>query len=249
LSGISTLNTPPKNSHAASQPAITAVNVWEYVNHTNMCRDRTAVKINACTRRRLPVSGSAMKPIWAKSIWHSTPGSPSATRTVLALTRKPHRSTANRCKVRYGTTHPERASSSSTFTTESPSLTTQVRICSSRPASTSHAAPCPAGRDGRTAVTTAATSSSSTAARAACRDKPAAWAACTYRRAVLRSTPARSATFRRPTPASQPRSTSRTSTTPTSLNPTAADLHVFEHDVAIQRANEGPHQQARRVVP
>ena len=68
LSGIRILNTPPKNAHAASQPAITATRVWEYVNHTNMCRERTAVKINACTRRRLPVSASRMNPIWAKSI-------------------------------------------------------------------------------------------------------------------------------------------------------------------------------------
>lgn len=34
-----TLNTPPKNSHAASQPSITAARVWENVNHTNMCRE------------------------------------------------------------------------------------------------------------------------------------------------------------------------------------------------------------------
>ena len=57
------MNTPPKNSHAASQPAIIATNVWEYVNHTNMCRDTTAVKISACTRRFFPVSGSVMNPI------------------------------------------------------------------------------------------------------------------------------------------------------------------------------------------
>jgi hypothetical protein len=29
LSGITTLNTPPKNRHAASQPSITAASVWE----------------------------------------------------------------------------------------------------------------------------------------------------------------------------------------------------------------------------
>ncbi|MDV6286761.1 hypothetical protein [Rhodococcus jostii] len=53
-----TLKTPPKKVHAASQPAITAARVCEYVNHTNMCREYTAVKINACTLRRRPVSGS-----------------------------------------------------------------------------------------------------------------------------------------------------------------------------------------------
>lgn len=68
-----------------------------------MCREYTAVKIRACTFRPRPVSGSVMVPINAKSIWHSTPGSPSATRTVEAFTRYPHRSVAKRCNVRYGT--------------------------------------------------------------------------------------------------------------------------------------------------
>ena len=63
LSGIRTLNTPSKNDHAASHPAITSVKVCEYDRCTNMCRDSTAVKINACTFRRRPVSVSVMKPI------------------------------------------------------------------------------------------------------------------------------------------------------------------------------------------
>ena len=54
LSGIRTLKTPPKNRHAASQPSMSASSVWENVNHTNMCREYTAVKINACTTRRRP---------------------------------------------------------------------------------------------------------------------------------------------------------------------------------------------------
>ena len=68
LSGISTLNTPPKNRHAASQPAMIASSVWENVNHTNMCREYTAVKISACTTRRRPESVSKIIPIRAKSI-------------------------------------------------------------------------------------------------------------------------------------------------------------------------------------
>jgi hypothetical protein len=87
LSGIRTLNTPPKNPQAASQPSMTAVNVWENVNHTNMCREYTAVKINACTTRRRPVTLSNSMPIRAKSIWRSTPGSPSTTGTVPARRR------------------------------------------------------------------------------------------------------------------------------------------------------------------
>ncbi|CAB4595691.1 unannotated protein [freshwater metagenome] len=47
LSGIRTLNTPPKNRHAASHPAITVSVVCVNDNHTNMCRENTAVKINA----------------------------------------------------------------------------------------------------------------------------------------------------------------------------------------------------------
>lgn len=47
LSGINTLNTPSKNCHAASHPAITAPVVCVNDNHTNMCRENTAVKINA----------------------------------------------------------------------------------------------------------------------------------------------------------------------------------------------------------
>jgi hypothetical protein len=31
LSGMATLNTPPKNTHAASNPAITSDNVWPWV--------------------------------------------------------------------------------------------------------------------------------------------------------------------------------------------------------------------------
>jgi hypothetical protein len=34
-------------ARAAAQPSMSASNVWENVNHTNMCREYTAVKINA----------------------------------------------------------------------------------------------------------------------------------------------------------------------------------------------------------
>ncbi len=56
LSGIITANTPPKNAHAASHPAITSSNVSRWHSHTNMCRENTAVKINARTRRRRPAA-------------------------------------------------------------------------------------------------------------------------------------------------------------------------------------------------
>jgi len=48
---------------------------------------------------------------------------------------------------------------------------------------------------------------------------------------------------RSPTPSNQPRRTSRTTTTSTSLNTTAVDLHVDEHDVRSKHASRGlnPH--------
>jgi hypothetical protein len=39
LSGTSTWNTPPKNTQAASHPAVTAARVWVNDSHTNMCRE------------------------------------------------------------------------------------------------------------------------------------------------------------------------------------------------------------------
>ena len=47
LSGINTRNTPSKNRHAASHPAITVSVVCVNDNQTNMCLENTAVKINA----------------------------------------------------------------------------------------------------------------------------------------------------------------------------------------------------------
>src|SRR3954468_353001 len=47
LSGTNTLNTPSKNRHAASHPAITVSVVCVNDNHTNMCRETTTVKISA----------------------------------------------------------------------------------------------------------------------------------------------------------------------------------------------------------
>ena len=58
LSGINVANTPPKNAHAASHPAITASVVCRCVSHTKQCRLKHAVKINACTTRLRPVAGS-----------------------------------------------------------------------------------------------------------------------------------------------------------------------------------------------
>ena len=99
------------------------------------------MKISACTP---PPAGARVDqhPQVPKSIWHSTPGSPSATRTVAAVRPKPHRSTQNRCKVRYGTTTPRRSSSTAFFTTAGPSFT-RATICSRQAASRSHACPCP----------------------------------------------------------------------------------------------------------
>ncbi len=46
---------PPKNTQAASQPAITAAVVCENVRYTKQYRDSTAVNTSACSfRRRSP---------------------------------------------------------------------------------------------------------------------------------------------------------------------------------------------------
>jgi hypothetical protein len=39
LPGTRTWNTPPKNAHAASDPARNAARVWVNDSHTNMCRE------------------------------------------------------------------------------------------------------------------------------------------------------------------------------------------------------------------
>jgi hypothetical protein len=70
----------------------------------------------------------------------------------------------------------------------------------------SYACPCPDLRAGRTAATTAPSSSSLNCPSPPSRTSPAATAASTYRRAVLRSTPARSPAVRSPCPPSQQRS-------------------------------------------
>ncbi len=57
LSATSTLNMPPKNAHAASQPAITAAVVCENVKNTKQYRDSTAVNTSACSFRRRSPSG------------------------------------------------------------------------------------------------------------------------------------------------------------------------------------------------
>jgi hypothetical protein len=40
-----------------------AASVWLKDSQTNMCREYTAVKISACTLRRLPVTGSCSMPM------------------------------------------------------------------------------------------------------------------------------------------------------------------------------------------
>ncbi|HEX8769459.1 MAG TPA: hypothetical protein VF711_01680 [Acidimicrobiales bacterium] len=51
--------------------------------------------MSAHTTRRLPVSGSAMKPMRPKSTCSSDPGSPSATLTVVDRTERRTPSTSN----------------------------------------------------------------------------------------------------------------------------------------------------------
>jgi len=83
LSGITTENTPPKNAHACSKPAISSSVVSPWVGQTNRCRENTATSTSARTSRRRPACGSGISPSLPKSACSSRPGSPSATGTVL----------------------------------------------------------------------------------------------------------------------------------------------------------------------
>src|SRR5262249_55928784 len=78
--------------------------------------------------------------------------------------------------------------------------------------------PGPPGRAGRPPGAPWPTSSSASCPAPPSRSSPAATAASTYRRAVLRATPACSAPLRSPIPDSHARSTSRISVTATSRN-------------------------------
>ena len=176
LSGMRTGNTPPKNDQAASSPSITSVVVWPKVSHTNMCRDQTATTMRAWTTRRRPVVGSVIIPILPKSAWSSTPGFPSATRTVDLAAPVPHRSAQNRWSVRSGTDTPRRASRSPILATVR-SAFTQVVIRSSSARSLSHDDPCPSGRCGRTASHTEPISSSVSWPSPPSRTRPSAVAA------------------------------------------------------------------------
>ncbi len=215
-----TLNTPPKNSRAASQPAIIATNVWECVNHTNMCREMTALKINACTRRFFCVSASRMNPIWAKSICHSTPGSPSLMCIVVVdWTRNPHRSTANRCSVRYG---------NHTALTSQELLDLHDR---------QRHLPGTAGQPRLDLLLT----------REQHLPRPRRARSDAAGKSYGPPPPAQP-----PSAARQPQSaasTSRTSTTLTSLNPIAENLHADEHDMTSRRADRGTTDKGRRMVP
>ena len=164
-------------------------------------------------------------------------------------TRNPHRSTANRCSVRYGTTTPRRASSSSIFTIDNgscfrPSTSTprtQPRICSScaEQRLPRRAVPVRPGRTDRLHHQP----DQLVGDRVRDRRPGSAPQPRPPRRTGGRSCgpppPAR-ATVRSPCPSSHARSTSRTSTTLTSLNPIPVDLHVDGHDAGSQRANPGP---------
>ena len=143
LSGTRTRKTPPKNSQASSQPAMTSSSVIENVRYTNRYREKHAVNTSACSLRRRP-SPAGISPRYPKSTCSSPPGGPSSTGVVTLLPPAPHRSAANRCSVRSATTTPCRASKIPIFTTGTPALTHAV-ISSWRASSSAHPAPCPSG--------------------------------------------------------------------------------------------------------
>ena len=142
------LEDPAEDRHAASHPSMTASNVWEIVNHTNMCRENTAVKISACTtrRRRVPIGRHAhpgevdlaLHPGLSVNDGHRAAAAPilGALSAVAMQGAQRHR-------------HPWRASRSPILTTVKPFLT-HLLIRSWLAHKGSHADPYPCGRSGRT---------------------------------------------------------------------------------------------------
>ena len=215
-----------------------------------MCREYTAVKINACTSRRRPVSGSGIKPIRAKSIWHSTPGSPSATRTVVPRAAADSRSTLRR---RTGATsgtappRPRRVSRSPILTTVRPWLDPLADLFL-----LGHQR-LPRRRRDPPAVPGAPRPPPPRSARRSTAPPAVAAEPGRLRRLHI---PARGLAVdprlpRRPSaapaPASQARSTSRTSNTepPEHHPPTSTSIDLEQSN----RSNRGPPGATRRVVP
>src|SRR3954447_758869 len=139
LSGTRTLNTPPKNCQAAPQPSTTSESLCEGQPHEHVPRHHRGEdqRVHRPPPTDLRVLHHAEAPE-GDLVLH--PGSPSATRTVPVRRPKPHRSTANRCNVRYGTTTPRRSSLPCTLVNCSPS-SIRFRMSASTGSSRSHAAP------------------------------------------------------------------------------------------------------------
>ena len=176
LSGMTTRKTPPKKAQASSNPSITASRVWRKVSQTNVWRLYAAVNTRPYTKRRWPTAGSGRSPRRPKSTCSSSPGFPSATRTVGARRPKPSSSAQNRWSVRYGTTHPSRASRVSILVSRRSSSSQSVS-CARRSSSAAHGRPWPPGRAGRTRSQTAPMSASSRLPTPAAGSKPASRAA------------------------------------------------------------------------
>src|SRR6266568_3694012 len=74
LSGMRTLKTPPKKSHAASHAWMADSVVSWNIGRTKRCREWTAVKIHALKRRRLPNRSGSSSGIQPVSTCSSAPG-------------------------------------------------------------------------------------------------------------------------------------------------------------------------------
>ena len=176
------MNAPPKNPQAASQPAITAVRVWENVNHTNMCRAHdggedqrvhppTSAGLGVTEQAELGEVELALHPRFAVDDPNRGGTDPESA----PLHGEP---------VQRAVGHQHAAAGQQLLDLHQRQrvmllpvdldAATQPRICSSWPSRVSHDAPCPFGRTGRTASTTSPTSSSVTASGPASRDNPAA---------------------------------------------------------------------------
>ena len=206
------------------------------------------MKISACTFRRRPVSDRSGSPsARSRPALHARLAVGDPHRGLLGPVAAPLGGEPVQRPVRHHARPAGRAaprSSRSTTAWPLPSPATHARICSScgHQRLPRGAVPVRPGRADRGRPPRRSARRRPRPARRPGPARPPA-AASTYRRAVLRSTPARSATVRSPAPSSQPRSTSLTSITLTSRNPMPADLPVDNADAAIKRADPRTHRQ------
>jgi len=126
-SGMITANTPPKKRHALLEP------LDDLGQRLPEAQPAELVPARAGGEHQAPAQASAtLRPVPQQArppevTCRSTPGSPSATGTVLRCPPNSSSAAQNRCSVRYGTTTPRRASRECTSVSRRPASSFSVR--------------------------------------------------------------------------------------------------------------------------